>query len=240
MPGSDGDADRRARRNDPDDLLTAGMAAALAQLARGRRFAQNTGLSIWDFAVGIRHIDLQPNDLRWLVCKGYVEHAEETTRPRRKQRSFRPGGGLAFSERSCFVLTDVGLSLVRTCASGGLARHVCDPPVVVARADGAHRAASVIPHWDKSRRELWLGDQLVKRFRQPSPNQERILATLEEEGWRPLVQDPLPQDPDHRPKRRLSRTIHSLNTHHVKDLMRFQGDGTGEGVMWRRIASADS
>ena len=82
------------------------------------------------------------------------------------------------------------------------------------------------------RRELIVGGQVVKRFRQPASNQEAVLAAFEEEGWPHRVYDPLPLKEDLDAKQRLHETIKSLNGHRRARIMRFFGDGTGEGVCW--------
>ncbi len=88
------------------------------------------------------------------------------------------------------------------------------------------------PRWDAERKELCLGNQLVKVFKWPSPNQETILAVFEEEGWPAKIDDPLPVVPDQCPKRRLHDTIKCLNRNQRVELIRFRGDGTGEGIIW--------
>jgi hypothetical protein len=95
------------------------------------------------------------------------------------------------------------------------------------------------PHWDRDRRELWFDGMLIKRFRQPSPSQENILTAFQEEGWPPSIDDPLPQDPEQEPKRRLNHTIRNLNRLHKSNRIRFVGDGSGERVMWKRVLAAD-
>src|SRR5262249_44432444 len=47
------------------------------------------------------------------------------------------------------------------------------------------------PKWDADRRELWYGAVLCKRYRRPAPNQEKILAAFEEDGWPGRIDDPL-------------------------------------------------
>ena len=106
---------------------------------------------------------------------------------------------------------------------------------VTARSNGRSRVVPSAPHWDRDRRELWLGKKLVKQFRLPSRNQETILAAFEEEGWPGSIDDPLPPQPEQDTKRRLHETIRSLNRHQKHHLLRFQGDGTGQRVMWDRI-----
>ncbi len=92
-----------------------------------------------------------------------------------------------------------------------------------------------IPRWDMVRRELAVDGQVVKRFRLPAPNQEAVLAAFEEEGWPLRIFDPLPPQGDVNPKRRLHETIKSLNQHRLARLIRFRGDGTGEGVFWELV-----
>jgi hypothetical protein len=91
---------------------------------------------------------------------------------------------------------------------------------------------SLVPHWDRDRRELRWANQLVKQYRLPAPNQELILAAFEEEDWPLSIDDPLPHEPEQDPKQRLHDTIKSLNRHQLRRLLVFTGDGTGEGVRW--------
>jgi hypothetical protein len=87
------------------------------------------------------------------------------------------------------------------------------------------------PFWDSNRRELRLGSQVVKRFKWPAMNQELIVLAFEEEGWPRRIDDPLPLDPNIDPKRRLHDTIKCLNRHQLIPLIKFRGDGTGQGVL---------
>jgi hypothetical protein len=90
------------------------------------------------------------------------------------------------------------------------------------------------PHWDSLRRELTLDGQVVKRFRVPARNQETVLMAFEEEGWPAVVLDPLPPQDEQDGKQRLHDTIKSLNRSRLARVIRFSGDGTGEGVLWER------
>lgn len=106
------------------------------------------------------------------------------------------------------------------------------------RVDRARRAAGRAPrfrhkpHWNGECQELCLGELIIKRFKVPAPNQERILAVFEEEKWPRRVDDPLPPCPDLNAKRRLHDTIVTLNRHQENRLIRFSGDGRGQGVQW--------
>lgn len=92
------------------------------------------------------------------------------------------------------------------------------------------------PQWDDSRKELWFDGVLVKKFRFRSPNQEMVLMGFEEEGWPAKLDDPLPPVPNQTSKQRLHDAIKNLNRHHLHRVLRFAGDGTGEGVRWERVS----
>ena len=91
------------------------------------------------------------------------------------------------------------------------------------------------PHWDACRHELVYAGQMVKAFRQPSPNQECILAVFEEEGWPSQIDDPLVPVKGIEPRGRLRDAINNLNLHQVRRLLVFRGDGSGRGVLWEPL-----
>ena len=93
------------------------------------------------------------------------------------------------------------------------------------------RVATV--RWDGSRRDLWLGDLLVKQFRSPAAAQECILATFQEDGWPPRIDDPLPCGKSVQlPQDRLRDVVRSLNRNQRQGRIRFSCDGTGQGILW--------
>src|SRR5262249_18025344 len=156
-----------------------GLGEALALLLKAHCYARELHRDTWDFAVeiaGLERTGLTHTDLRWLVCKGYVEHAAETTRNGR--RSFGAPGALTFCRRTCVVLTEAGAGVARA------ASRVC-------RSAGGDVAPGRTPFWDEARRELRFGACVVKRFRQPAPSQEAVLTAFAEEGWPPHIDDPL-------------------------------------------------
>src|SRR5687768_7642753 len=87
------------------------------------------------------------------------------------------------------------------------------------RVDVAHTGAR--PHWDAELRTLFIGDVIVKTFRQPAPIQEMILAAFEEEGWPRHLDDPLPPLPGLNPKDRLHQAIRNLNRAMNEPIIRF-------------------
>jgi len=95
-----------------------------------------------------------------------------------------------------------------------------------------------LPQWDQQCRVLRVGQCVVKQFRRPSPNQERVFAAFQEEDWPHRIDDPLPPQGEQEPKCRLHDTIKWLNRHQEHRLIRFLGDGTGEGVCWEFVSDA--
>jgi hypothetical protein len=214
----------------------------LRLLAEAHRYARELERSTWDFALELDALQAAGctlNELRWLVCKGYVAHAAEITEPGESSRTFHRVHtvGLKFGRRTCFVLTEAGIAF---------AAGLIDCPSLFSHAsaaesqtDDSHAVSAadpVRPRWDRDRQELRLGYVVVKQYKVPAPNQERVLAAFEEEGWPVHVDDPLPPSGELDPKRRLHDTINSLNRNQKAGLIRFSGDGSGEGIRWELIA----
>lgn len=240
------------------------IACGLALLRQAREYAVDLSHDPWDFAVEIsslREAGMSASDLRWLVCKEFVEHAAEVTVLGKDGREFQPTGNLTFGERTCFILTEGGASFAANLSQSD-ATLVCLPlheacsaeingsvveslqngsdtaPVVADELNGDVAHEQTPPTWDGSRHELRVKRTLVKIFKLPSPNQEAILMAFEEEGWPPRIDDPLPRHPDLDPKRRLHDAIKGLNRNQKASLIRFMGDGTGEGIRWEPRAAA--
>lgn len=212
--------------------------AAVALLLEACEYARDLERSPWDFAVEIaalRQTGLTTSTLRWMVCKGYLEHRCERPVQGSDARSFRADPGLRFCEHTCFVLTEAGLAFARKVFESEVESHgnwVDSSPDFGNGLRIAHR-----PIWDQQRRELRVGEIVVKQFRVPAANQEAILAAFEEEGWPVRVDDPLSPHPDQEPKTRLHHTINSLNRNQQHPLVRFAGDGSGQGVRWSLVES---
>lgn len=198
----------------------------LKKLDRAWQFSQDCDRSGWDFAVELSDLGddgVTHETLRWMLGKGLIEHAIEAENHQGIGRSFESRGGFKFSQRSCFVITRVGHEL----AIGGAAA-LAPPP--------DNCTACPLPVWDDQRHELRLGATIVKRFRWRASNQEAVLAAFQEEGWPPRIDDPLPPVAETDPKRRLSDAIKCLNRKQKNPLMRFSGDGTGQGILWDVVA----
>jgi hypothetical protein len=214
--------------------------AALAHLWKAFAYAQDLELDPWEFSLRLLHLvelGVDESDLRWLVVKRYVEHGEEITTFQDEDRRFRRGRNVAFTSETCFVLTEAGVGLVQD-------RHDEEdlaPPASLCSTvpfplPASSPGSAGIPHWDSELRVLRFGSSVVKRFRQPSPNQEALLTTFEESGWPERIDDPLHPRGEPSPKQRLRFTIWRLNRNQDRNLIKFSGDGTGEGICWARVA----
>jgi hypothetical protein len=219
----------------------------LVILLEASNYARDLGCDEWDFAVEIKCLRdhwLSDNDIRWLVAKGYVAHARETTVAGDTKRQFRHGDPCIFSKRTAFVLTSSGQAFVESLieraaeqANGQAGKRVkpsVESAAIPAASQGSKRDArkAAKPTWDRDRHELRVGNAVVKAYKVPSPNQETILSAFEEEGWPPRIDDPLPPHPELIAKRRLHDTIKALNRNQKNRLIHFLGDGTGEGIRW--------
>ena len=204
---------------------------ALQLLLEAYDTARRLNHDVWDFAVEIsclREQGVSHSQLRYLSCQGYVEHAREVTKSEDRRR-FRPMGRLTLVKRSCFVLTAAGVKLAQSIET-----------VPAHQQNGRPYDRRNFPEWDCDRRELRFQGQVIKRFKLPSANQETILMAFQEEGWPARIHDPLPPTPQCDPKQRLRDSIKSLNRCHKKPLLRFTGDGTGEGILWEPIQDTDN
>ncbi len=95
------------------------------------------------------------------------------------------------------------------------------------------------PAWDKARRILVFAGAVIKRFNWPARNQELILTAFEEMGWPERIDDPLPITEGISQKDRLHDTIKCLNRKRLVKSIRFAGDGSGQGICWRRSDEAE-
>jgi hypothetical protein len=173
----------------------------------------------------LRDAGVTMGDLCALETLGYVAWLPHAT----PDRVAGPPLEAPTSDEAVWALTPSGTEVIRL-----LLRPPFPSSLEEQRARGADAQSqqSAIPVWDGALRELHWRGRLVKRFNQRAPNQEMILAAFEEEGWPPHIDDPLPQVPGIDAKQRLHDAIKNLNRHQTHRLLRFSGDGTGEGVRW--------
>lgn len=227
------DHDREAIARTPSARMP-DLTRRIQALVEAYDYAIDLDCDVWNFAVEIATLHaagLSDSDLRWLISRVLIRHGGETTFLGEQRRSFRQIEGLRFFEQSCFVLTESGRRFAEQDAN-----CICRPESLNRRIVERHAwQTERTPHWDSVRHELLFGDIVVKHFKLPAPNQEAILMAFEEERWATKIDDPIPPADDQEPKQRLRDTIKSLNRNQKNRLIRFTGDGSGQGVLWELI-----
>jgi hypothetical protein len=138
--------------------------------------------------------------------------------------------------------TRISMDSIRgDCAPNSIPKE-CIGMSTIIRLDfhAAHFRRRGKPRWDAATRQLWFNGQLVKQFKRPAFLQELILAAFEEQGWPDCIDDPLSGQLDQDPKGRLHDTIKRLNRHHRCRAISFHGNGTGQGIIWKRLEKTAS
>jgi hypothetical protein len=206
---------------------------SLAAPAGGIAIESGLGLLLWAYEAGrgslvtngcvpihsLRAAGLIDEDFRWLFARGFAKEAvlllAEASLP------------TAWPDAMPVVLTEQGRALAaRICQKGSMV----SPPLVANR-----------PRWTVARRrELWVGKVLVKSIRVPATQQDIIFAAFEEQGWPPSIKDPLPPQRGVNAKRRLSDAIKRLNRHQKQPVLRFFGNGYGDGICWELSKASDT
>lgn len=188
-------------------------------LQDGWLYSTDLGASPWEFAMALnetRDMNIRDVDLRWMLLRGWIEHRCDNYP---QEGALQNADRIEFSCDSRFVIASSGIG-------------------ILARTEISTRSLEkAMPTWDSQRHELCLQGQVVKRFRWPACNQEMILSAFQEEQWPSRIDDPLPIK-SAEPKRRLSDTIKCLNRNQKSNLIRFRGDGTGEGVLWDVVTNS--
>jgi hypothetical protein len=207
---------------------------ALQLINEGARFASDCKKSVWQFATELHELinrGISRSLIRWLVCKDLVEHRFESPVSKVANRQFFEAPDLVFDERSCFVLSAKGHdSLVQ------LLRNYQSMISQTENRGDLHPLNSTSnpnekPIWCPNTRVLKVAGKIVKHFKWPAPNQEKLIAAFAELGWPNQIDDPLPQN-NVCPKRRLHDTIKCLNRKQIHGLIKFRGDGTGRAARW--------
>jgi hypothetical protein len=214
---------------------------ALQLLADAAACAHDVGADVWQFSVelsALRRAGLTTNECRWLVAKGLARHAREITVPDADRRVFQNYSNLALSKRTCFVIAERGIAYANALLRSQPRRRATDARDSNAvnrrrpNSESNGHSGTLTPTWDSDRQQLRVGRVIVKEFKVPAANQEAILAAFQEENWVARIDDPLAPQLNQDSKRRLHDTINSLNRNQKHALIRFLGDGKGEGIRW--------
>jgi hypothetical protein len=203
----------------------------LQTLREALEYSLDLKTSRWEFAVewqALRRFGVTPSDLRWLAARGMIESGLEVTKLSSPERSFQSCQQLVISKRTCFVLTDAGEELL---ASGLLAdgSRLVDADWPANESSAEDAAAVLRPHWDHDRLELRLGSTVLRQFKLPSADEERVLAAFEERGWPRRIGSPLPAGGDFR---RLVECVAALNWRLRRPLLHFGCNEQGHEVTW--------
>jgi hypothetical protein len=232
------------RQNQPDrvSLLTATCEPAFTLLLDAAYYAQQTSGDSWEDAVEIHHLrryGLSDNDLRYFIRRKWFEHAGEVSVLGQNGRQFQPTGELLFTNRSCFILTPLGVSAVISQVVTSSASHSTSS-TTIRLVNELDNGPLKVPTWDVERRILSFEGQVVKQFKVHAGNQVVVLSAFQENGWPARIDDPLVPIETLDIKRRLHDTIKCLNRSQKSQRIHFRGDGTGEGVAWEPVASTRS
>src|SRR5262249_54839018 len=125
--------------------------------------------------------------LLWLLYQGHVEHLQPALCGGNDPRAPRPVNSMCLLETSSFSLTHVGQVFAD--------RLLANVPALREKGEDATAWNAVlfgrlVPRYDADNRVLALGKHIIKCFRQPSENQEAILAAAEELRWPAWFDDP--------------------------------------------------
>jgi hypothetical protein len=215
---------------------------AIHLLLAAFNYARDAQSDAWQFAVEIDELrprGLSLSDLRWLLAKGFAEHRREVTIPGDTVRSFRPLAATDFPQSTAVILSAAGAQFLALLVPAETRRPNPLVRPVIQEHRVRHAAGNVAagsdaqkPVWNGTRRELYFGALVVKRFRVPAANQETILQSFQEEDWPHCIDDPLPPTKESDSKGRLSATIKSLNRNQINALIKFHGNGNGQQIYW--------
>ena len=86
------------------------------------------------------------------------------------------------------------------------------------------------PHWDRERRTLFYGADVIRKYKHRAENQTTILDAFQEQGWPPSIKDPFTawcNDPQKRRRDTIDDLNEGITTH-----IGFSSDGTGKRIAW--------
>ena len=199
----------------------------LGRLAEASNYANDCGRNVWDFAVGLNFFiekGISESAMRWLVCQHYIEHRYEVLTEKDEQRLFYEAPDTVLAEKSCFTISEGGREIFD---------HLKQADLQNTANHGAVKSENgILPTWCPLTRVLKINDKVVKHFKWPAPNQEKLINAFAEQGWPNRLDDPLPPNNGVCPKRRLHDTIKCLNRNQINKLIKFRGDGTAQGACW--------
>jgi hypothetical protein len=206
----------------------------LSSLADARLYAQMLKQNPWEFALQLfelRALGLTSADFRWLLHSGYI-----LLRPQRKSAVVKEFGcfrGIEFKEEWLVILRDEAVEEVRRFLRPAADRKAGGGrPLILSNADASGRATV---RFHAERRELFVGDRLVKRLPASARNQAAILEGFQTVSWQTRIANPLPAANSRRRAQQLRDTVHDLNAGQKPRRLRFHSDEKGRSIWWEFI-----
>src|SRR2546421_181508 len=129
-----------------------GYHEALVPLLESYYTARELNRTIWDLALelsSLHHLGVSDSQLRYVICRGFVEHRFETGLSDQAERTFSAPKCLRFNGNSCFVLTEAG----RLAAKQASNQHTT---TIIGKRTGN------IPFYDVAKRILFFAGETVK------------------------------------------------------------------------------
>ena len=218
------------------------LAVAVQMLWRARQYARRANCNPWHFAIDLDEFyraGVFKIDLRWLLMAGLVEHSTEVLDFNVSGRKFQRLPKHIVPAGASFVLSNAGVAKLSQLVNGvgGVPASINGTPQL---GNGHPQPPTIetsverlVPEWDVAERVLRFNGVIVKQFAFPAPNQETILTAFQEERWPRRIDDPLHPTSEQDSPRRLNDTIKSLNQKMANPFIRFCGDGTGMGIVWK-------
>ncbi len=197
------------------------FAQVLQALAKAQNAARSFGQPPQQFALQLEELlqlGADRTDLRWLLQSGLIAGLQEVTERTSPSRVFEPIRNFALPPEVRFVL------------GAGFTEDLLPWLTAILSPEP-------LPNWNRSLRELRLGDVLVKVYRVLADCQAIVLDTFQEEEWTERIDDPLPGVHGLDAKARRREAVRGLNRNQSNGLLRFHCDGQGTGIRWVRIAA---
>lgn len=98
------------------------------------------------------------------------------------------------------------------------------------RADSVTPPLADVPTWNADTGTLSFRDQVIRKVSGQAANARKVLTAFQELNWPMRIDDPLPGGKN---QARVGDTCNRLNRNLL--LIRFSGDGTGQGFAWRTL-----
>ena len=217
------------------------LRGGLEALYANRFYAADLQQDPWKFALHfaeLRELGITRTDIQWLLHKGILHRrptVDETNSLLRSATTTLSDLLFILSDKGCSYVSPASVAAAPT--SDGDAPDL-EPTDTQAAGDSLSEWR---PCWNRHDRELYFGDQLVKKFSVPAKNQELVLTAFEEEGWPQHIDSPLPPTKSGEVAAvRLRDTIKRLNQGHQAKYVTFHGNGSGSQIVWHRIDGADT